>query len=202
MVEETFAGIGGDVDEEGVGEDGGAAGHGAAVAAGFADDGGGFAGDGGFVHGGCTFDDFTVAGDEFAGLHEDEVAFGELGGVDGFVGAVLAAAVRDELLAGGAEGAGLGLAAAFGDGFGEVGEDDGEDQPEGDLEDVAERVLGGEELLEREDGPDERDEHHGVFQLGARVEFFKGSDDRLAQDGAVKKRGGLSAHFEKLRVEG
>ena len=106
------------------------------------------------------------------------------------------AAVGDELLAGGAEGAGLGHAASLGDGLGEVGKDDGEEKLEGDLEDVAERIFGGEELLERKDGPDERDEHHGVFKLGARVEFFEGVDDRLAQDGAVEKGGALGAHVE------
>ena len=46
----------------------GAAGDGAAVAAGFADDGRALAGDGGFVHAGDAFDDVAVAGDGLAGL--------------------------------------------------------------------------------------------------------------------------------------
>jgi hypothetical protein len=56
----------------------------------------------------------------------------------------------DQLLARGAQGAGLRLAAALGHRLGEIGEDDREQQPERDLQHVAERLLGGEELLERE----------------------------------------------------
>ena len=51
--------------------------------------------------------------------------------------AVLAAPVRHELPARGAERPRLGLAAALGHGFGEVGEDHGEEQPERDLQHVA-----------------------------------------------------------------
>ena len=93
-------------------------------------------------------------------LHEHDVAFRELRGVDRFERAVLATALGHELLARGAQRPRLGLAAALGDGLGEVGEDHGEEQPERDLQDVAERLLRSEELLEREHRADQRDEHH------------------------------------------
>ena len=59
-------GIGGDPDDEPVGEDPGAAGDGRAVAAGLADDRGGLAGDRRLVHRGDAFDHFAVGGDEVA----------------------------------------------------------------------------------------------------------------------------------------
>ena len=51
-VHEAFPRVGGDPHHDFIGEHPGAAGHGAAVAAGLADDRGGFAGDGRFIHGG------------------------------------------------------------------------------------------------------------------------------------------------------
>ena len=111
-----------------------AAGDGAAVAAAFADDRRGLAGDGGFVHGGRAFDDFAVGGDDFRGAHDHDIAFAQRIGGHDFIRSpefywrwsrVRACAKR----------LGLGLAAAFGDGFGEVGEQDGEPEPEGDLRD-------------------------------------------------------------------
>ena len=88
-VEEGFAGVGGDADGDLVGEDAGATGYGAAVAAGFADDGGGFAGDGGLVDGGYAVDDFAVAGDHLAGDDADYVVGAELGAGDLFDGSGL-----------------------------------------------------------------------------------------------------------------
>ena len=194
VVEEALAGIGRDADEERVREHARAAGHGAAVAAGLADDRGGFPGDGGFVDGRGALDDLAVARDDLAGLDEDDVALGELGRVNGLERAVLAAAAGDELLARSAEGAGLGLATALGDGLGEVRKNDREEQPEGDLEDVAERILRGEELLEGEDRADERDKHHRVLELLARVELLEGVGRGGEHDFAVKKGDGFGAH--------
>ena len=57
-----------------VGQDGGAAGDGGAVAAGLADDRRGFAGDGRFVDRGEALDDVAVAGDDVAGLDQHHVA--------------------------------------------------------------------------------------------------------------------------------
>ena len=73
-VEKCFAGIRRDADLDLVGEHPRAAGNGAAVAAGFANDRSGFAGDRGFVHGGDAFDHFAIARDEFSGDDDDHVA--------------------------------------------------------------------------------------------------------------------------------
>ena len=126
MVEEALARIRRYPDEQLVGKDARAAGHGAAVAPGLANDGRGFAGDRRFVHRGSALDDLAVAGNQLAGDDEDQVALAQLRGVHVLEGAILAAALRDELLAGGAQRAGLRLAPALRDGFGEIGEDDGE----------------------------------------------------------------------------
>jgi hypothetical protein len=79
FVEKCFAGIRGDADLDLIGEDFGAAGDGAAVAAGFANDGSAFAGDDGFVHGGDAFDDFAIARNEIATFGNDNIAGAELG---------------------------------------------------------------------------------------------------------------------------
>ena len=70
-VEKALAGIGGDPHDQPVGQDPGAAGHGAAVTAAFADDRRAFAGDGAFVHRGNPFDHLAVGGDDVAGFHQD-----------------------------------------------------------------------------------------------------------------------------------
>ena len=88
-------GLIGDADFDFVGQHARAAGDGAAVAAAFADDGRGFAGDGGFVHRGRAFDDFAVGGNDFAGAHDHDVAFAQVGGADFLDLAVFADAAGD-----------------------------------------------------------------------------------------------------------
>ena len=83
-VQKTFAGIGGDADFDFVREHARAAGDGAAVAAGFADDRRGFAGDGGFIHRRRAENDFAVGGNDFVGAHENDIAFAERIGIHGF----------------------------------------------------------------------------------------------------------------------
>ena len=73
-VEKCLAGIGSDLDFDLIGEHARAAGDRRAIAAGFADHRRGFAGDRRFVHRRDAFDDFAVAGNEFAGRHQDHVA--------------------------------------------------------------------------------------------------------------------------------
>ena len=114
-----------------------AAGDGAAVAAALADDGRGFAGDGGFVHGGGAFDDVAVGGNDFARLAHDDIAFAQFGGAELLPPRLLRDAAGDGFHAALAQGLGLRLAAAFGDGFGEIGEQNGEPEPEGELRDEA-----------------------------------------------------------------
>ncbi len=128
-VEERLAGVGGDADHDPVGEDRGAAGHRAAVAAALADDRGRLAGDRALVDRGDALDDLAVAGDVLPGLHHYHVtlaqdarrrpsprAVHQLAGPD--VLPHLPQRVR------------LGLAPALGHRLGEVGEQHGEPEPE------------------------------------------------------------------------
>jgi hypothetical protein len=153
VVEEALAGVGGDAMTRLVGEDARAAGDGAAVAAGLADDGRGLAGDGGLVHRGGALDDLAVAGDQLAGRTTTRSSLRSWRSVDRLEEPSLRRRAGDQLLARGAQRAGLRLAAALGHGLGEIGEDDGEEQPEGHLEHVAEGLLGDEELLEGQQAP-------------------------------------------------
>jgi len=73
-----------------------------------------------------------------------------------------------------AQGIGLGLAAAFGHGLGEVGEQNGEPQPERDLNDESFRFAAA--FLEYggrgEQGAAFGDEHDRVLGQRAGIEFF------------------------------
>ena len=73
-VDEALARLGGDLDDDAVGEHLGAAGDRAAVAAGLPDDRGRLAGDRRLVDAGHALDDVTVAGDDLAGDDHDPVA--------------------------------------------------------------------------------------------------------------------------------
>ncbi len=190
-VEEGLAGVGGDADLDLVGEDAGATGDGGAVAAGLADDGGGLAGDGGLVDGGHAFDDLAVAGDHGAGDDDAEVAGTEVGAGAIFGSAVGTDADGDGIGLGAAEGVGLGLAAAFGHGLGEVGEEDGEPEPKGDLEIEAEGLFVGCEIADEINAGDDAanldDEHDGILHHRARAELDEGVDEGAADDFGVPK---------------
>ena len=141
-VEECFARVGGDAHDQPIGEDACAAGDAAAVAAAFADDGGAFAGDGAFVDRGDAFDDFAVAGNEVAGFDEDDIVLAQQRRPRSDLTSASVARLV-ELLGRGrpcgvaAQRVGLGLAAAFGHRFGEIGEEHREPQPGRDAEDEA-----------------------------------------------------------------
>ena len=81
-VDEGLAGLARDLDDDPVGQHGRAPGDGAPVAAGLADDGCGLAGDRRLVDGRDPLDDVAVAGDDLAGLDDDEVAEAQLGAPD------------------------------------------------------------------------------------------------------------------------
>ena len=187
-----LAGVGGDADLDLVGEHGGAAGDGRAVAAGFADDRGGFAGDGRFVHRRRAFDDLAVGGDQLVGVDDEQVALAERFGrhdldrcrpacsllADGF-GAALAQRI------------GLGLAAALGHRLGEVREEHREPEPQRDLQHEAERlaVRVGEEQLDRRDRrADLGHEHDRVSHHVDRVELLEALDDRREHDLRIEQR--------------
>ena len=69
------------------------------------------------------------AGNDVAGFADDQVALLQVRGGD-FLFTAVAQAAGDGVLARFAQAVGLGLAAALGDGFGEVGEQDGEPEPD------------------------------------------------------------------------
>ena len=182
-VEEGGAGRGGDPDLDPVGEDGRAAGDGRAVAARLADDRRGFAGDRRFVDRGDALDDLAVGRGSFAGLDEHDVA-------DRAARAPGPSRTRRRAL-GHAAGAwppvsvrvrrkriGLRLAAAFGDRFGEVGEQHGEPEPERDL--AGEQAVplpvkrSRSEQSVTSSGHDLGDEDHRIADQLARIELDEG----------------------------
>ena len=79
---------GGDPDHDPVGEHLRAPGDRGPVTAGLADHGCGLAGDGGLIDAGHPLDDVAVAGDDLAGLDDDQVADPQLGPGDGLLTAV------------------------------------------------------------------------------------------------------------------
>ena len=130
-VEERLAGAGGDLDDDAVGEHARAAGDAGAVAAGFANHRGRFAGDGRFVDRGHAFDDLAVAGDDLPGFDDDVIARLQRRWRPFLRSSpLLAAAEGGRFSPRLAQGIGLGLAARFGQGRGEVGEQHGQEQPD------------------------------------------------------------------------
>ena len=135
-VEKRLAGIGGDLNLDLIGQNPRAAGDGAAVAARFADDRRAFAGDGRFVHGGDAFDHFAIAGDQCRRARRPRrrrarscvaaTVFVLLAVASGAWPCVSVLVLRSV--------SACALPRAFRHGFGEVGEQHGEPQPERDLE--------------------------------------------------------------------
>ena len=100
----------------------------------------------------------------------------------------------DRFHAGAAQGLGLGFAPAFGDGFGEVGEEDGEPEPDGELGDEAAVGVGGKNPDGGQHRADQGHEHDGVLDHQARVELFEGVADRRTGDVPVEKGWGFMGH--------
>ncbi len=192
-VEEGLARVGGDAHLDVVGDDRGAAGNGAPVAAAFANDRGGLAGDRGLVDRGDTFDHFAVAGNDVAGLDQHHVTAFEFRRRD----QLDAAAGSDQLGlgfgAGLAQVVGLRLAASLGHRLGEVGEQHREPQPERDLKlEGGKRAASEEEIAEEDHGHGERGhfdhEHDRVAGLDPRVKLAQRINQRALDDLAVPQR--------------
>ncbi len=132
-VQKALARVGGNAHHQPVGEQARPAGHRAAVSTQLADHGSAFTGDSTFVHRCNAFDDLAVHRQGISGFHQEDIILvqrrrgnqlvfglavraGEFFGLGG--------------LAGFAKRFGLGLTTPFGDGLGEVGEKDGEPQPD------------------------------------------------------------------------
>ena len=134
-VEERLARIGRHADDEAVADEGRAAGDRAAdVGARLLEDRRRLAGDRGLVDEADALDDVAVTGDRLALLDDDDVALAQLGRPDVLERAVRAAPVGGRLGAGLAQRRGLGTTARLGDGLRVRREQDGEPQPDRDLD--------------------------------------------------------------------
>ena len=205
-VEEGLAGIRGDAHDDPVGEHARAAGHGGAVAAALADHRRGLARDRRLIHRGDALDDIAVAGNQLARLDEHEVALAQLRRGD-FLERRLprddlavrgGEALGQRLVARAAQGIGLRLATPLRHRLGEVGEEDGEPEPERDRQDKAalarQRRIdeGAHPLDRRDDAAHLDDEHDGVARLDAWIELLERVHDGAADDLAIEERGGAA----------
>ena len=171
-----------------------AAGNRRAVAARLADDGRRFAGNRRLVDRGHAFDHFAVRGNNVAGFDQHDVADLERGRrhqpivlrSPEPVNSLAWVSVR----AGAA--VGLRLAATFGDGFGEVGEQHGEPQPQNDLELEADMLAAGEKIADQDHrgqrGDDLQHEHHWILDQRAWIELDECGADRGQDDLGIEQR--------------
>ena len=176
-----------DADDDAVAKDARAAGDRAAVASAFTDDGRGFAGDGGLIDAGNAFHDIAVSRNDVAGLAHDEVALLK-SGAGTFSSCPFEQAAGDRVFARFAQTLGLGFAAALSHGFGEVGEEHGEPEPDGQLGNEA--TLGGGTVTDADGGQrgaDHGHEHDRVLDHQPRVEFAERVADSGTNDVPVKE---------------
>ena len=129
----------------------------------------GLAGDRRLVHRGDAFDHVAVAGDQVAGLHQDDVALLQVWRRHHLIirGVRRSEPLGLRLGARLAQRRRLRLAAAFRHRLGEVGEQHGQPQPDDDLEGEAEMSAAGPEVAQEDHGGERRDdlddEHHRVL---------------------------------------
>ena len=87
---------------------------------------------------------------------------------------------------------GLRLAAAFGDGLGEIREQHGEPQPQDDLELEDDVSAAGDEIADQDHGGQRRDdlehEHHRILDQRARIELDEGGADGRHDDLRIEQR--------------
>ena len=140
-IEERLARLLCDLDHEPVGEQPRAARDRGAVAARLADDRRGLARDRRLVDRADALDDLAVRGNDLAGLDDDDVAAPELGRGDLLDPAGLRATERGRRRARRPERVRLRLAASLGDRLGEVREEHGQPEPEGDGAGEPERLV-------------------------------------------------------------
>ena len=192
-IEERLARIGRDLDDEPVGEDARAGDDGAAIASALADDRRALSGDRALVHRRDALDDLAIGRHEVAGLDEHVVPLAELRGryrLGHGIALRLRDLLRRNVLAGLSERVRLRLAAPFGHGLGEVGEEDREPEPKGYGQDEAGGRFafaheGLDEQTRGEDAADLDDEHDRVSHLVAQVELSEGVDDGASTDGRL-----------------
>lgn len=198
-VQGRLARVGADTYQQPVGHHLGVAGHRRAIAAGLADHRRRFAGDGGLVDRRHAFDDFAVAGNHLAGLDPYHIALAQAAGNDALETAVGAPLIGGEALAAGLETVRAGLATSLGERFGEIGEEHGEPQPEGDLQRHRgrHRLVGDEAQQGGEHGGQFDHQHHRRAQQLARVELDEGLQQRRPPQGG-EAGGRVVATFERF----
>ena len=197
LVDESRAGRSRDADLDPVGQHLGAAGHRRAISAGFADHRRGLAGDRRLVDRGHAFDDFTIGGNNVAGLDQHDIAYLELVAWDQLVVGSVRSGQQLGLGLGpaAAERIRLRLAASFRHRFREVGEQHGEPQPEDDLEREADAGASNCKIPHQKDRRERRhdgnDEHDRVLRQRARIELAKCIADRRHKNASVKDARGF-----------
>jgi hypothetical protein len=172
-----------------------AAGHRGAIAARLADDRRRFTGNRRFVDRGHAFDHFAVRRNDVAGFDQHDVADFERGRRHQPIALRIARTGHELGLSLGAlppQRLGLRLAAAFGDGFGEVGEQHGEPQPQNDLKLEADMLAAGDEIADQNHRGQRRDdlehEHHRILHQRPRIELDEGGADRRHDDLGIEQR--------------
>ncbi|MNJ19902.1 hypothetical protein D3C77_142260 [compost metagenome] len=181
-VQGRLARVAGDADQQPVGHQPGVAGDRRTIAAGLADHRSGFTGNRRFVDRRNTFEHLAVTGDHLAGHDLDHIVLAQAGRRHHLETARRVTAPRAEALATGLEAVGAGLATTFGQGFGKVGEQHREPQPQGNLH----RHRRGHIVVghQAQHGGEERGQlhhqhHRRALQL-TRIEFDKGLHQRRA----------------------
>ena len=142
-VEERFAGLRRDLNHDSIGQDGGAAGHAGAVAARLADHRRRFAGDRRLVHRCDPFDHLAVAGNDLPCAHDHLISRPQRGGGNLLDLPLVAQAMRHRLHAGPAQRFGVRLAARLGQRRGEIRKKNGQEQPDIQRDEIAQRHLAG-----------------------------------------------------------
>ena len=136
------------------------------------------------------------------GLDVDDVTSAKQAAGYFFKAAVGGVALGDGLALGLAEGVGLGLAAALGHGFSEVGEEDGEPEPEGDLEVESKARAVVNDVVDQEGGGQDRayldHKHHRVLDHPAGIELAHRIEERLGHDFRVPETF-LRSHLSPFR---
>ena len=205
-VDEGRARRGGDPHLDEVGEHRRSAGDGRAIAAGLANDRRGLAGDRRFIDGGDALEDLAVAGNDLARFDQHDIAEAKIERVHPFDDAAeirrIDIALGAGVAAGAAQSVGLRLAAPFGDGLGEIGEQHREPQPGGDLAREQSGPVVGHEIADEEQGHHQRhhfgDEDDRVLRQRPRVELAqrvdRGGGDDLAVEQALRR--GFRGHVE------
>jgi hypothetical protein len=197
-VEEGLAGIGGDADQDPVGEDGRAPGDRAAVAARFPDDRRRLTGDGRLVDRGDALDHLAIARDHLSRLHHHDVPLAEGRGRDLLLLAVHQPP-RSDVASHLPERVRLRLAPPLGHRLGEVGEDHREPEPQAHRE--------GEPARRRSRGvgdpvPDPQERGQEATHLDHEHHRVPGHEPRIQLGEARQRRGAKDRGIEERRLPG